>query len=134
MGVGCFVLIVILLTAFGISSSLPKSGSEYHPTVYGPRQPIPNVDAATLAAGRNLYQAQHCSSCHGNIGGFLGGGSTDNSMPNLTHEGQRNASIEWQVRNLKEHSRLFPGSSMGDYDELSPEQLRALASYMATRR
>jgi len=129
-GVGCFILIIVFIVTIGVAGSFHKNASEYRPSVSGPRQPIPNVNSATLATGSRLYQTEGCSNCHGHIGDS----PVESYMPNLTHEGRRNASIEWQMLNLSQHHRLFPNPSMPDYADLPPDQLRALASYMATRR
>ena len=53
--------------------------------------------------------------------------------PELTHEAANHADIEWQVGHLKEPARFTPGSSMPGYPQLSPDDLHALAEYMASR-
>jgi cytochrome c553 len=128
VGVGCFILIVGGVVVLGFLISVDRR-STYRPSVAGPRRPIPVVDPAVLTVGEKLYQTEGCENCHGSIGN----GPTSTDMPDLTHEGRRNADIEWQMLNLREHHRLFRPSSMPDYTDLSPDQLRALASYMATR-
>jgi mono/diheme cytochrome c family protein len=113
VGVGCFLFIVVSILVIGFLNSYQKPKSLYHPSVAGPRVPIPTVSPATLAAGSSLYQTEGCSGCHGGIGEFSGS-TADPSIPDLTHEGRRNADIGWQMRNLRQHSRLSPGGSMGD--------------------
>ena len=101
--------------------------------------PIPNVNPATLVAGRRIYQREDCSACHtladtGDAGYNKANDGKAHFAPDLTHEGQRNADIDWQMSNLSDHHRLYPNSSMPDYNDLPAGELRALASFMATRK
>ncbi len=108
----------------------------------GPHVPIPAISAVTLAQGRAAYGREECSKCHvlqdppdASAPDPNGSGAkSSTTIPDLTHEGQRNASIDWQMDNLAKHHRLFPNSIMPDYIELSPSDLRALASYLASRQ
>ncbi len=139
--VGCFILGVVVVIVIGFAASYHFSPLRGGLPKTGPRVPIPRIDTATLVAGRAVYRSQECSSCHmlavdGRDENSHGGSDdqNDNVVPDLTHEGQRNASIDWQITNLRDHHRLYPNSSMPDYDSLSPKELRELASYLATRR
>ncbi|MEO7714585.1 MAG: cytochrome c [Capsulimonas sp.] len=124
IGAGVIVLAAVVIGVFRfqphaiLQGALPPSG---------PRVPIPTVDAATLVQGEAIYKREKCTGCHSMTGVPIGG------VPDLLHEGRRNADIAWQMSNLREHKRIHPNSDMGNYDKLSPDELRALASYMATR-
>ncbi|BDI33709.1 hypothetical protein CCAX7_57600 [Capsulimonas corticalis] len=121
-------LIVFAAVVIGVFSYKPHAILQGALPVSGPRAPIPVVDAATVDRGRHVYQRENCSGCHTMTGTQIG------AIPDLLHEGQRNADIPWQMSNLREHRRIHPNSDMRNYDKLSPEDLRALASYLATRQ
>lgn len=78
--------------------------------------------------GPALFRGNNCLSCH-KMGGS--GGSTG---PDLSHEALRHASIDWQIRHLKNPSKVSPGSAMPAYSKLRPEELRALAAFLVTRK
>ena len=126
--VGCFIFMVVFLIFIGFISVKHTNPFLRPLPASGPRVPIPSVDAATLLLGRRVYKREGCDGCHTMTGVTLG------STPDLLHEGQRNADIGWQMSNLREHQRIHPDSGMPDYDTLPPQELRALASYLATRR
>ena len=139
--VGCFVLGIVFIIAVVFVSDYHFSPWRGRLPAVGPRVPMPNVDAATLAAGQRVYQGEDCGACHvltgANSQDGRHGAPSDRKArfaPDLTHEGRRNASIDWQIDNLRDHHRLVPNSMMPDYNDLSPTELRALASYLATRR
>jgi cbb3-type cytochrome oxidase cytochrome c subunit len=69
-----------------------------------------------------------CQSCHrmNGKGGKAG--------PDLTHEARRHADIEWHIQHLKDPQKMKPGSDMPPFDNLSPQDLKALAAYLATRK
>lgn len=100
---------------------------ETEPTGGRPGPKLPAVDPATLAAGASLYRAQGCSGCHrlGKQGGSNG--------PDLTFEGRRRPNVDWQFHHLLLPDKVVPNSTMPAYSQLKPEELQALASYMATR-
>jgi len=143
------VCLLVLLSVVLAIAPLPKPHSSDHNLHNkrgplprsGPHVPIPTVNAVTSESGRLLYQREGCSECH-----ILAGADPKDDRihnpgdmrrydtPVLTHEGRRNASIDWQIENLTEHSRMYPYPSMPDYNNLSPTELRVLASYLASRR
>lgn len=90
--------------------------------------PIPNVDPATIEAGRKLFIQYPCNSCHR----MNGKGGT--SGPDLTHEAQRQAGIEWHIAHLKDPQKMKPNSDMPSFDTLSAKDLKAIAAYLATRK
>ncbi len=137
--VGCFVLLFAIPVVIGLSSLVSNHFQGRLPTI-GPHEPIPVIDANTLAVGQSIYLREDCSSCHTLTGADLKkdresvGNQKSGVIPNLTHEGRRNADIDWQMSNLREHRRIYPNSMMPDYTDLSPRNLKALASYLATRK
>lgn len=137
--VGCFVLLFAIPVVIGLSSLVANHFQGRLPTV-GPHEPIPVVDVNTLTVGQSIYLREDCSGCHTLTGAGLkndregAGNQKFDVIPNLTHEGRRNADIDWQISNLREHRRIYPNSMMPDYTDLSPRELKALASYLATRK
>jgi cytochrome c2 len=79
-------------------------------------------------SGASLFQSNNCLSCHKMDGK---GGTTG---PDLTHEARHHADIAWQIRHLKDPSEVSPGSTMPSYAKLKPEELKALAAYLVTRK
>lgn len=128
--VGCFVLTVVLILAVGFAAYYRHNPFQSRLPAVGPRAPIPQVAPATIAAGRVVYRREGCHACHT----LADPPPSPGDAPDLTHEGRRNADIGWQRVNLTQHHRLFPNSVMADEDDLSPADLQALASYLATRR
>ncbi len=78
--------------------------------------------------GRILYKKLKCSYCHtiGDKGGTAG--------PDLTKEGTKNRSIEWQIKNLTDPSSAHPkhsdASEMPKFDKLTDKMLLDLATYL----
>ena len=133
IGMGVFLLLAFLAIISGANhhdapdATLPATG---------PRVPIPTVTAATLVQGERVYQREGCSECHNMIRSAVGKDNDpkDAIGPDLKYEGRRNADIDWQISNLRQHQQVHPRSIMRDYDNLSPDDLHALASYLATRK
>lgn len=86
------------------------------------------LDPKDVAKGKDLYAKQQCASCHKMDG--VGG----KSGPDLSHEGARQGSIDWQILHLKGPDKVHPGSTMPDYADLSEADLRALASFVASKK
>jgi uncharacterized membrane protein/cytochrome c2 len=89
---------------------------------------IPNLDPKQIAAGQKLFVELPCQSCHtmNGSGGIAG--------PNLTHEALRHNDPAWHIAHLKDPSKMSPDSGMPSFDYLKPEELKALAAYLATRK
>jgi mono/diheme cytochrome c family protein len=88
----------------------------------------PIVDAQMIASGATVYNTQNCRSCH-KMNGQGGAGG-----PDLTHEVQRHADLAWQIEHLESPQKVHPGSEMPPYADLPTDQLKALASYLITRK
>lgn len=88
---------------------------------------IPNLDPKLIATGDKLFHDMACIGCHtmNGTGGRVG--------PDLTHEAQRHNDPEWHIKHLKDPSILTPKPDMPAFDYLKPEELKALAAYLATR-
>lgn len=86
------------------------------------------VDPKLAAAGRDLFAGYKCQACHR----MEGVGA--NAAPDLTHEAERHADMDWHIRHLKDPAKVVPGSAMPPFADLPPEELRALAAYLSTRR
>ncbi|HLV80710.1 MAG TPA: DUF2231 domain-containing protein [Chthonomonadaceae bacterium] len=96
--------------------------------VAAPTSPSAPVTALEIQAGQKLFQSSGCLNCH-KLNGAGGAGG-----PDLTHESQRNASLDWQIAHLKNPSQVSPGSFMPSYARLSPDQLKTLAAFLITRK
>lgn len=112
-------------TAAG-AGTRPVTGAAETPTL----QPMPKLDPALVAIGEKLFRAQDngCVGCHR----MNGQGGTRG--PDLTHEGQQGHGLNWQIDHLKNPQKMSPGSTMPDFADLKPAELKALAAYLVTRR
>ncbi|HZT43313.1 MAG TPA: DUF2231 domain-containing protein [Chthonomonadaceae bacterium] len=88
----------------------------------------PSVSTQDIQAGQQLFQSNKCLNCHA----FNGAGG--NTGPDLTHESLRHSDLDWQIAHLKDPARMSPGSFMPSYARLTPDQLKALASFLVTRK
>jgi ubiquinol-cytochrome c reductase cytochrome b subunit len=105
-------------------------------TYQGATAPAPTGTGATiqrgvktllpgLAKGRKVYEAQGCSACHV----LMGAGSA--AGPDLTKVGGRR-DHQWLRKFIKDPASVKPGSIMPPYQQLSAEELDALARYLAS--
>ena len=88
----------------------------------------PTIDPQLVADGAVYYKQNGCQACH------RMNGKGGKSGPDLTHEARRHADIEWQIKHLKNPQQMVPGSEMPAFDDLSSQELKALAAYMVTRK
>ncbi len=89
---------------------------------------VPSVDAAVVKSGGKLFAELSCQSCHRMEGkGGISG-------PDLTHEARRHAEIAWHIAHLKDPQKIKPGSNMPPFDTLPPNDLKALAAFLSTRK
>ncbi len=88
--------------------------------------PAPN--AALIAAGRKVYDANGCAGCHAIAG--KGG----NTAPDLTHTGQSSLhTIEWLSIQLTTPKAHNPGSTMPPYAEsIKGANLTAITTFLAS--
>jgi uncharacterized membrane protein/cytochrome c2 len=89
---------------------------------------VPVVAPELVAAGQKQFNALPCRSCHrmDGKGGISG--------PDLTHEARRHADMDWHIAHLKDPQKMKPGSDMPPFDSLPPNDLKALAAYLVTRK
>ena len=88
----------------------------------------PKFDAKLVAAGAKVYASESCASCHQIAGKGKKRG------PDLTFIGREEPSVQWHIEHLKNPESKKPGSTMPAYDYLTPQQLKELATYLASRR
>jgi mono/diheme cytochrome c family protein len=90
----------------------------------GAKQTAQSMDTLAL----QVIKQNNCQSCHriNGSGGSMG--------PDLTHEGRNNSDPQWQLKHLKNPSSVSPGSIMPPFDKLPPDQLKALAYYLANKK
>jgi uncharacterized membrane protein/mono/diheme cytochrome c family protein len=84
------------------------------------------IDAQLVATGQKLYEESRCQNCHR----IDGKGRT--SGPDLTKVGQRLPDINWHIEHLKNPQKVRPDSTMPSYEQLSPEELKALSAYLVS--
>jgi uncharacterized membrane protein/cytochrome c2 len=101
------------------------------PTTAAPAKPAaPAFDVQLVAAGEKLLRKEDndCLSCHS----FNGEGRGKNG--DLTLVGRKWPDVEWHIAHLKDPASKVPGSKMPAYDDMSLQDLRALSTFLASRR
>lgn len=88
--------------------------------------PVIPIDEQKAALGARLIQERRCLKCH------IVNGEGKDKGPELTHVGKKHPSAQWHMEHLKDPEKFFPGTTMPTYDDLPPEQLEALAHYLAS--
>jgi len=90
----------------------------------------PAFNAALLALGKEKYEDEElgCVGCH------KMNGEGGRSGPDLTFAGRLHPDVDWQIAHLKDPKSKIPGSSMPAYKDLPEADLRALATFLASRR
>jgi uncharacterized membrane protein len=113
---------------FGDVNQEASQSSDYVAVKSGTETKTPVVKPELVAAGQKLFAELPCQSCHrmNGKGGKAG--------PELTHEAQRHADVDWHIRHLNDPAKVKPGSDMPPFDYLSPRDLKALAAYLSTRK
>jgi hypothetical protein len=114
------------------STSAPKTtANAAKPSTAAPAQAsAPAFDPQLLAAGEKLLRSDDlgCLSCH------LFNGAGRNKGPDLTFAGRLHSDLEWQIAHLKDPASKVPGSKMPAYDDMTPQDLRALATFLVSRK
>jgi len=83
-----------------------------------------------IAAGQSVYQANNCARCHAS--GGRGAGGRGPRGPDLSRAGADHT-VDWLVEQIREPRSHKPDSRMPSYgDKISEDDLRALASYLAS--
>ena len=113
---------------FGETSQQSAQNLDYIPVKSTDKIKNPVVEPQLIATGQKLFTALPCQSCHrmDGKGGQAG--------PELTHEAQRHSDLDWHMAHLKDPQKVTPGSDMPPFDNLSREELKALAAYLSTRK
>lgn len=97
--------------------------------------PLPRRDGALIEHGRQLFASNGCTACHmiNGQGGTIG--------PNLTREGLRHRSDEWQKQHLKDPLSVYmDGPTAGiqwpmpGFARLAEAELDALVAYLQSLR
>jgi len=88
------------------------------------------LDPKLIARGEKLYSSEDlgCADCH------KMNGQGSKKGPDLTHAGQLHGDIEWQIGHLKDPGKFVPGSKMPAYDDQKPDDLRALATFLVSKK
>lgn len=87
-----------------------------------------SISTQEILAGQQLFQSNNCLNCH------VMNGAGARTGPDLTHEALHHSDIAWQIAHLKNPDQMSPGSFMPSYAKLTPDQLKALASFLVTRK
>jgi len=90
----------------------------------------PEFDPVLLVAGEKILRSEDngCLGCHK----FNGEGRAKG--PDLTFAGRLHGDIEWQIAHMKDPASKVPGSKMPAYDDMSEPDLRALSTFLASRK
>ncbi|MBL0420773.1 cytochrome c oxidase subunit II [Ramlibacter sp. AW1] len=102
------------------------------------RRPAPNPTSPELALGQRLFLANRCGLCH-TVRGTAAEGRLG---PDLTHVGARAWLAAATVPNnegtlagwISDPQQIKPGARMPAYRVFSPDELRALAAWLASLR
>jgi quinol-cytochrome oxidoreductase complex cytochrome b subunit/cytochrome c2 len=125
------------LTLMGARHLAPLVGTEggANGPAAAPQNPTPAantppaaLDPALVQRGESLYAANGCQGCHKIAG------QGESVGPPLDGVGQRWPDLDWQIRHLKNPSSEVPGSTMPAFNQLSDDDLKALASYLVSLR
>ena len=76
--------------------------------------------------GAKIFAQLPCLGCHT----YLGSGSSNLGAPDLTAEGTKGRTTQWQIDHLKCPSCVTPGSVMPPFQDLGEENLRNLAIFL----
>lgn len=111
-----------------VGSTTASNGGEKKPMNGTPTVHKVAVDPKLVARGEELFSDYKCRNCHR----FKGKGAT--TGPDLTRAATLHDDISWQIEHLKNPQKLKPGSTMPKFDDLAPEELKALAHFLAAQR
>ena len=119
-------LCLIILLAIGGKDLAPPVGSQIVASSGANVPPGQKIDPKLIAQGRNVFSAQGCDDCHAiaGKGGKVG--------PDLTAEGTKNASVDWQIKHLQNPPAVTPGSTMPKFANVKQADLSALAQYLVS--
>jgi cytochrome c2 len=100
------------------------------PTAVPAKPSAPAFDVQLVAAGEKVLRNEDndCLSCHS----FNGEGRGKNG--DLTFVGRKWPDVEWHIAHLKDPASKVPGSKMPAYDDMSLQDLRALSTFLVSRR
>jgi mono/diheme cytochrome c family protein len=93
-------------------------------------QASPGGGSDLIAAGQGVYDRNNCARCHAIAGaGMRGRGAKG---PDLAGVGAKRT-VDWLVEQIRDPQSHRPGARMPSYgDKISEEDLRALATYLAS--
>ena len=76
-------------------------------------------------AGEALYLANGCTACHA-----IGGVGAPGPGPDLTNEGERGRTIEYQIEHLRDPQSTTPGSTMPAFPNFTDQEYQELAVFL----
>ena len=85
---------------------------------------------ANAVPGANLFAVAGCTSCHT----YDGAGGSNLGAPDLTAEGSRNSSIQFQIAHLMDPAKVHPGSPMPKFASLGNDRLMQLALFLVNSK
>jgi len=83
-------------------------------------------NATDQVAGANLFARAGCTACHT----YDGAGGAQLGAPELTAEGARNSSLQFQIDHLNCPSCVNAGSPMPKFASLGPDRVKQLAYFL----
>jgi quinol-cytochrome oxidoreductase complex cytochrome b subunit/cytochrome c551/c552 len=123
--VGLAGVLTLMQTHMGSMAPLlgPEGGESPTAEAAHPAATKP-LDPALVAKGKTVVNQNGCIGCHkvGSTGGTVG--------PPLDGTGSRHPDPDWQVKHLQDPPSVTKGSTMPAYKQLSPADLKALATYL----
>ncbi len=115
LAIGTVIVIAVgVLTYLGMTSISPAA-----------QHGVALANASPLAQkGEQLYNTSGCSSCHM----INGQGATVG--PDLSNEGKKGRSLQWQIQHLMNPPSVSPGSIMPSFQKLGSGNIKALATFV----
>lgn len=89
---------------------------------------LTEADAALYDAGKELFRANGCGSCHGM------GGRSSGAGPDLGGIPESPKPLEWYMNWIRNPAKVRPSATMPAFPNLNDQQLRALAVYLVSKK
>ena len=118
----------LVLAGMGASKMAPPIGDQIGTGSAANNSKPLVLDATLVAAGKTAFAKNGCDDCH-RINGKGG-----NEGPELTNEASRHNDLQWQILHLQHPDQVTPGSTMPSFAKKTPEELKALASYVLSKK
>ena len=123
---GAFMLYFLLVGIFFGGRFAPLTGTRDPIVGEEPKTTLGAlpIDAALAAKGRDFFNAEGCSGCHGTDGKKAQGG------PALDNTYKIHTDSEWYIAFIKDPKSKKAGSTMPGFPNMAEEKLKGIAEYL----